>query len=188
MTVSSFAAMLLIILFHVRQGGPAQPPDAFIAVVLSLFISFGVSSVLVLAASWLAFKSEMKAWTEWRVHRARRDDAWPPTAYCRTNRAGFLLLTSFVAVGTPLMLAAILTLTAWLAAWAKGRPMIMEAICMTTPLIGISALTVAVFAFGGMVGRRVIAETPMDCWGESLDELIEDDPEGDQTAARFGTS
>ena len=86
------------------------------------------------------------------------------------------------------MLAAILTLTAWLAAWAKGRPMIMEAICMTAPLIGIAALTVAVFAFGGMVGCRVIAETPMDCWGEWVDELIEDDPEGDQAAARFGAS
>lgn len=164
-TVSSFAAMLGLIAIHAGQGPPAQPPEAFGAVVLSLFISFGCSSLFTFAASWLAFKSNTKVWVEWRIHQARRDDAWPPTAYCQLNYLHYLLVASLIAVGTPALLAAVLGLAALITSWANGDPAVQNISMMALMLVGLLSLIVAIFAIGSCIGGRVGALSPEACWG-----------------------
>ena len=166
-TVSSFAAMLGLIAIHAGQGPPAQPPEAFGAVVLSLFASFGGSSLATFAASWLAFKSNTKVWVESRVHQARRDDAWPPVAYCQSNRADFLLLTSLIAVGTPAMLAVTLGFAGLVTSWANGDPAVQSISIMVLMSVGILGLIVAIFALGSVISHHVTAATPEACWGEA---------------------
>jgi hypothetical protein len=173
-TVSSFVAMLGLIAIHAGQGPPAQPPEAFGAVVLSLFISFGSSSLLTFAASWLAFKRNTRAWVESRVHRARRDDAWPPTAYCQFNRLDFLLVTSLIAVGTPAMLAAVLGFGALVSSWTEGAPAVQAVSLTVLVSIGVLGLITAIFALGSLIGRHVTALTPEGCWGETPDEFDKD--------------
>lgn len=164
-TVSSFVAMLGLLAIHAGQGPPAQPPEAFGLVALSFFISFGGSSLLTFVALWLAFKSTTKAWVEWRIHQARRDDAWPPTAYCQSNRLHYLLVASLIGMGTPAMLAAVLGLAALVTSWANGDPAVESISVTVLMLVGMPVLIVAIFVVGGIIGDHATALSPEACWG-----------------------
>lgn len=137
---------------------------------LSLFFSLGGSSLLTLAASWLAFNNGVKVWLEWRVRQARRDDAWPPVDYCHCNRAGFLLITSFVAVGTPTMLAVVLGAAFLINPWMKQKNDAAIIGYMAFVLLLIGLLVVAVLRFKDFVERQIAASAPEACWGETFDD------------------
>lgn len=173
MSVSAFIAMTSLTAIHAGAGPPVRPPDEFIAATLALFLSFGASSALTLVASWLALRSGAKIWLEWRVHQARRDNAWPPTEYCRFNRAGFLLITSFVAVGTPAMLAVALGTPYLLDPWVKLKNDAALMVFMAFFLLLVCLLIAAVLQFKDVVQRRIAASTPEACWHEALDSASE---------------
>lgn len=164
-TVSSLVAMLGLLAIHAGQGPPAQPPAAFGAVALSLFISFAGSSLLTFVALWLASKTDTKAWVEWRIHQARRNDAWPPTAYCQVNRLDYLTVASLIGVGTPAMLAAVLGLAALVTSWANGDPAVESISVTVLMLVGMPVLFLSIFVVGGIIGSHATALSPEACWG-----------------------
>jgi hypothetical protein len=166
-SIPSFFAMVGLLYAVTQFGGVPLSKEYFQTMLAMLCISFGCASLATFFAFVQALSSGTKVWVEDRVGRARRESAWPPTPCCRVNRAGFLLVMSFVAIGTPAMLTVIIGSLALLFPRQIGRQgETVYVVCSTAVICAsIVSLPFVVLMVADRLNRKVVALAPEECWG-----------------------
>jgi hypothetical protein len=160
---SAAVAFLMSLGFLLVAASDLRPPvvrQAMLALFgtgLTAIVCFSVSALLTAVAFVVACRGGVRLWLDSAVHRARRQDCWPPTPYCegRVNRIGSLPLAGlglsvllmflfFLAVGPP-----------------RGRgeaALLGFFLSLVTPTaIGVSRI---------LISHTVEADSPAECWPE----------------------
>ena len=129
-----------------------------------------------LRAFRLAWRGRIRLWHDERLHRDRRANRWPPELRLgnRRNAAGLVLLTALLvtgivvpAFGFVLSFAAVQACRVhfgWALGW--GEP-IAAAIWLVLSL----ALPIVMLIGRDIIGNRVLARVPAECWPESAATL-----------------
>lgn len=143
---------------QVPQGVP-QALLAFLGTFCTTLLAFGLSALLAVLAVGYAWIYEHRLWLDNGVHRARRQDHWPPTLFCqgRSNRLGLVLLTALALVS--------FFLVALLFAWLPRSP-------TTSALLFVVTITapVSIVLIREILACKIWAETPSECWPEDWDD------------------
>jgi hypothetical protein len=174
----SISATALFFVFIAIEAKPAprpqagQPNAAGAALVpfLTAFFGYCLLALTTCRALGLALYHGIKFWLDPAVHRARRQQIWPPSLVCKEklNRINGLLLVAMFVIFFPLVLLAII-------AGAIIANAILGPIQFVVGIGGLSAGTfgipIAMLALKDFICRRIVARTPDECW-ERL-ELIE---------------
>jgi hypothetical protein len=151
------------------RGVPGGPPKTIIAAFVVTFLGFGASTIATLRAFRLAWTERARLWHDDRLHRDRRADRWPPNldAVGRHNKAGLVLLSALLVAGIVLpafgFVVSFLALQfararcGWALTW--GEP-VLAAIWLVLSL----GLPIAMLIGRDVIGARVLARSPAECW------------------------
>jgi hypothetical protein len=150
-------------------GAPGLPMRTYLAALAVSMLSFGISTIATLRAFRLAWTDRIRLWYDDRLHRDRQYDRWPPSDAVegRRNRAGLVLLTSLVLAGIALPAAGmifsffLLQLGRAQFGWAVGWG---EPIAAALWLILSLALPILMLIGRDVIGARVLARAPAECW------------------------
>lgn len=146
---------------QVPQG---RPFEAFLAASLVGIASFSLSCLPGAVAFYLGWRGRLKLWAEPNVHQARRRNLWPPTLVTsgRRNWAVALFITSLIVLLAPVGVLVAIAFQK-LAAYFDAKP-------DTTVLVMAEAVVAWLFAvllLWLLIGRFVVAKSPLECWNES---------------------
>jgi hypothetical protein len=171
---SAITASIMIFAFAFLKGMQAKPgqrqqlgdlPPQIIGAFLTAFGSYLLSALATCLAVLLSLWSRVKLWLDGGVHRARRNDLWPPPDYAdlRTNQAGRVVLTALILT---LFTGGIATLVGVALRVGGQRPNAVGLlVVMGTLLLLMFGGLVLVLAGRDLLVRRVFAATPSECWG-----------------------
>jgi hypothetical protein len=148
-----------------QRGQQIDLEVELIASSLTGFVGAVLAVLMTCLAVLLALLCRAKLWLNRHVHRARREDRWPPPdePAARGNRAGVLTLVVLVTIWLGLMVGFIIVMSA--------RPRIRAG--------NLGALWLILFQVPWWAGlyllylgqnyleRVVFARSPSDCWGEA---------------------
>jgi hypothetical protein len=142
---------------------PQPPPQALLAwtsTFLTTLVAFALSALMTILAIGYALRGGCRLWLDSAVHRARRQDVWPPTSFCqgRPNRFVPLLTTALLFI-----IFVLLLIVSILAAWTRHQGF---AICVPVLMI---AAPVALLVARDLLVRKLLAESPSECWPEEWD-------------------
>ncbi len=159
---SAAVAALMSVGFLLVAASDVPPPvlrqalAALFGTLLTTVACFSVSAALTAVAVLLAWRGGAQLWLDSAVHRARRHDCWPPTPFCegRVNRITYLPVAG-------LGLAVLLALVCFVAVGVRAMGVLCFVLSLATPVaIGVSRI---------IITHTVEADSPADCWPESLD-------------------
>jgi hypothetical protein len=141
------------------RAAPAGLPEAleaFAATFLLTLVALGLSILMTTLAVVCAWWGGFRLWLDRAVHRARRNDDWPPTPWCQgnSNRLGQLLLTSLGVVAIVLLMV----LLTGVMPGGFADMAVSFALAITAPVV--------LVLFREMIYRHVWAERPEECWSE----------------------
>src|SRR5262249_36860133 len=123
---------------------------------LAAFTCLLLSGLMTVTAAGIAGRRQVKVWLDPAVHRARREDAWPPP-YRGRNLARWLLLTTllvymFSPAGAALIALHLLD--------ARGAGVVVKAAAVLSFAL---LLLVGGLRIAGLE-PRVVAVSPEECW------------------------
>jgi Tripartite tricarboxylate transporter TctB family len=157
-------------------GIPARPPSTMIAACVVAFLGFGTSTIATLRAFRLAWNDRNRLWHDDRLHRDRRADRWPPSAEGtdRHNKAGLVLLTALLVAGIALpafgfiLSYVLLQMGRAKLGWALAGG---EAVTAAVWLVLSLGLPIAMLIGRDVIGARVLARSPAECWGAAAEPI-----------------
>jgi hypothetical protein len=168
LAVAASIAMVLLLLIqacvsHPRAG--RMLPNALLemvsATLLEAFAGFGAATLAVYTALAGARGARLRLWLDVGVHRARRENVWPPAVW-RGNRAPRVLMTAFIFTLIALISLLILVPLAIAAHAAPGGGAFLGVCCGAgLPILG----GIAVLVVRDLAGSWV-AKTPWECYGD----------------------
>jgi hypothetical protein len=153
-------------------GAPGLPARSYLAALTVSTLAFGSSTIATLRAFRLAWSNRVLLWYDDRLHRDRRLNRWPPSdqPVGRQNRAGLVLLTALVLTGIALPAAGLVASFfllqlgrahfGWPIGWAEP---LVAALWLILSL----ALPILMLIGRDVIGARVLARSPIDCWSET---------------------
>ena len=137
--------------------------------VLALNVGLWAATVLIVVASsaaMLALAARWRVWVHPNVHRCRRAGNWPPSfspaAHPQANQAVLIMLT---AVFAAIIIGPVVTLLLFN---LLGPPVALRRILELLVVFGYPIGGVLAF---GLLRGKLFAETPWECWPESIREL-----------------
>jgi hypothetical protein len=144
-----------------RDGIPPQ----VIGALLTAFGSYVLSTLATCAALFLALWYRLKLWLDAGVHRARRDNLWPPPddPAPRTNKAGRVVLTALILTIFTGGFAALVAV----AVGVSGRQLDAFGLLLVLAVLVLLmfGVPVAILVGRDLLARRVFAAAPSECWG-----------------------
>jgi hypothetical protein len=177
---------VLVILLSIVEGkrppnaGPVPPPPGFMGACLTAMSGFLLSAWMSNLAVVTAWRRGVRVWVGPEAGRARKGALWPPslatTARARPNRAGAVVLSALLTDLTVLgLFALIVGLNRAPAPQAgQGAP---DAVVLILIFAGILVPPFAVLALRDSIRRRLIADSPFQCWPpDEVHPLEEDAP------------
>jgi len=153
--------------FHERAAGRAPanndlPPPAMTAMILAM-AGFSASALISAWAVASASRHRLKVWVGPEARWAREDNVWPPQEAPRRrateNRAKAILFSAVLTAVAFCLLFLLIGSLAWL---FGDRPPAWLALVVT--ILPMLILPIAVLGLMDYLGRRVIANSPGDCW------------------------
>jgi hypothetical protein len=167
-TILTFAVPILDGLFNPRPvgQGPANAvrlPDTFVVAILTSLFGFFFSVLTTVIAFWGAWRHGVWLWLNSRIHGARRSDTWPSLFpwYGTTNQTGRLVLTALVSAFGVAAIVGIAVLLE-LGLGRKNNAMVITMFVITLMVAG----PVTVLALRDFAMRRMLAKSPVQCWGK----------------------
>jgi hypothetical protein len=182
--IAAIGPMFLIPILLALQAGaqqqprpPVDPPDQFMAVVLTLFFGFLFSALTTLVGTGIALHRRVRIWLSSAIHRDRIEDVWPPLFVFSSgvNHLNRLLTAALLTLTFPVSIA----FTVWLGIAiekqdgppAAQREPDMSLIAFLGVLLGsLIGLPVIILVAKEWILKRVAAQTPLECWPDSAIE------------------
>jgi hypothetical protein len=169
------AAFLISSISAARDGppNPAVPPKPVSPVLQGVAVAMGVGFGLSLLASYVAMWSALRhgicVWLGSAPHRARTERYWPP---CE-GKVNFAFYVTFTTLVMTIPLISGLVVGGILLLNAPPPGPWGAFLVLTLTLLSISGLVIAF----PIVTRRMVAQTPQECWphhpGEAAREILE---------------
>jgi hypothetical protein len=151
-------------------GGPPRGgiPPQVLGALLTAFGSYFLSTLATGIALVLALCSRIKLWLDPGVHWARRDNLWPPPDYpqVRTNKAGRVVLTALILTIFTAGFIALIAVAIGMGAQRANPGSLL--LLLATLLLLMFGGPIAILAGRDVLGRRVFATTPSECWGTAV--------------------
>jgi hypothetical protein len=178
---AAFAIVPIIVipLIAVWQAGGIQrrpgidPPAQFLAASYTLFGGFILSAVATLIAIWAALRGRTKIWVNPAISLDRLDNVWPPKTVLSSwpNHLNRTLIAALITIGLPASMLCIML------PMAIGQPLpknpalkheenlrlILVACFLANASI---ALPFFLVMKSGWLQRRIVANSPDDCWAD----------------------
>ncbi len=183
------ATIMFFALALVSAPGRAGPPGAgenrdvpptFIGSVLAALIGYALLALTTCCALWLSLKHGIKLWLDSAVHRARRQNHWPPTTLCegRINRARRVLLTTLVVLVVPVSFIVIGNIVP-AGPQDVGRQRMGAGWAVSLMFAAMIGPAVMILGLRDLLAKRVVALTARECWRDvDLGEIPRQDSFG----------
>jgi hypothetical protein len=166
MILLAFGILTLIpvpVAFQPQGNANAGVKEIMLAYVTA-FVAFPLSGLVTIAALIQGARRKIKLWLDPRVEHARKQNNWPPIDLERfkQNRIYWLLGTTLMFFILPVWVVAVISP---FVPMGPGRIMLPHAeifvVLMTLiPAVGLVGII-------NFIQRRVIANTPQECWGDA---------------------
>ena len=160
--VAAGVVMIPLGLWLAEQPQPAQQGlmgQRLFWVFMTFVSGFLVAGLLALATFLLAVKYGVKVWLEATVHRARRENVWPP--YCQKNHAAGIFLAALV----PLLFLLAVIVLAIVAVWNNQAKVVNQDFVLVFTLLCIAiGVPILSLVLRDVIRRQVVARTPEECW------------------------
>lgn len=163
------ASALMLVYAVLSGGGPPPVMGQFEAAGTTAFAAFGLSALATTVALWKAWRERLKLWLDPSMHGCRRRDCWPPYSarWTAPNRADRIVFIAEIYVFVLALLAAILVAVYFMQQLVGGGAVLGLILFLAGLASSIIGGPVILLRLRDVLDRRVLAVTPVECWGTS---------------------